>query len=407
MILPNSKWLISVIAITLFFILLAWIGLSFTSDDTVRCQIQRFNDFAYLPDTASYPITKVLPDSPWQLETTLPGQEEKTYHFNDVQIKLSHTKNEEQEIWLFKYPDFVSGTLTRAGSFLIYRPDSQTWKEVSAKIGDSNLIVRDLFLTSDGTIWAGIGNFQDPPYLLKAPVLSKFNESTQRFEAAIGGLEMSTPQEQRRLIEVPHIVLDKQDIFWIFAPGDGIYRYDPKTQITDKQTNLPDMGWLDTALSVDGSIYFQDVYAYETKDFLFQFFPDTLEIIPIEIPNQTWIYSNGLLVDRRGRLWLGATGYLDTNGKWRLIHPHPQKNFQHYGSPVWAPPTLIFESSNGLLWYAEDHDMERLGEGTAWYDPETGEGCLFTNLASYIVEDAEKQLWMVADGKLYRYPLDH
>jgi hypothetical protein len=49
--------------------------------------------------------------------------------------------------------------------------------------------------------------------------------------------------------------------------------------------------------------------------------------------------------------------------------------------------------------------MGRLGEGTAWYDPEAGKGCLFTNLASYIVEDANKQLWMVADGKLYRYPL--
>ena len=42
------------------------------------------------------------------------------------------------------------------------------------------------------------------------------------------------------------------------------------------------------------------------------------------------------------------------------------------------------ESSNGLLWYVEYHDMERLGEGTAWYDPEAGKGCLFTNLASYL-----------------------
>jgi hypothetical protein len=113
-----------------------------------------------------------------------------------------------------------------------------------------------------------------------------------------------------------------------------------------------------------------------------------------------------MLVDHKGRLWLGAMGYLDTNGRWRLIHPHPRENFKHLGEAFWTPPTLILESSNGLLWYTDAKDMSGIGDGTAWYDPETRKGCLFTNLGSYMVEDAERQLWMSADGNLYRYPLE-
>jgi hypothetical protein len=113
-----------------------------------------------------------------------------------------------------------------------------------------------------------------------------------------------------------------------------------------------------------------------------------------------------MLVDHRGRLWLGAMGYMETDGSLYLLHPDAPMVWENRSEFLyWSPPTLLLESSNGLLWYSEYHDMSLLGEGTAWYDPETGEGCLFTNVASNVVEDEDKQLWMVADGKLYRYPL--
>jgi hypothetical protein len=43
--------------------------------------------------------------------------------------------------------------------------------------------------------------------------------------------------------------------------------------------------------------------------------------------------------------------------------------------------------------------------GTAWYNPETGEGCMFTSFSARITEDDQQQLWMFAGGKLYRLPL--
>lgn len=372
--------------------------------------IKPFHEFAFLPDETSRPIPELLPSLPWQVEAIIPGQENVTYGFSDIQIEMARTKNGKVEIWLFKRPtDSLAGIGDRKGSFAIYYPQSQTWKEVSAIIEETNLVVRHLFVTSDGTVWGSIWAYQPHSVLTTAPVLGRFNEATQRFEAAVGGLEIHVTHSQGFLSRALEIVLDDEDIFWIFGPDDGIYRYDPKTQTIGRQTNLPntEIHRLSTALASDGSIYFQVKPFSGAEEFLFQFIPETGEVVTLDVPREPWEASAGMLVDHRGRLWLGAMGYMETNGSLHLLHHNAPKVWENQSEFLyWSPPTLIFESSNGLLWYAEDHDMSRLGEGTAWYNPETGEGCLFTNLASYIVEDAEKQLWMVAGGKLYRYPLE-
>jgi hypothetical protein len=367
----------------------------------IECPVKPFRKFAYLPDKDVTPfsiIPVVLPGPPWQPEIDIPGMQE--YHdLFDFQLVLARTNNGETEIWLRNINE---------AAFLVYRPASQTWEEVSANIGDTNLTVTDLYLTSDGALWGGLWRLQVPPYSMRAPVLGKFNESSRRFEAAAGGLEITLTDERDRIITTPAIVLDKEDVFWLFARRDGIYRYDPKIGATSKQADLPDTRTdaIHPTLSGDGNIYFQRMPTH-SRWFLFQFSPVTGEIVPIKVPHESWSNHAGMLVDSKGRFWLGAMGYLDTNGRWRLIHPHPRKNFKESGSGHgWVPPTLIFESSNGILWYAKYLDMGRWGEGIAWYDPDTGTGCLFTNVASFIVEDAGRQLWMVARGKLYRYPLE-
>ena len=47
-----------------------------------------------------------------------------------------------------------------------------------------------------------------------------------------------------------------------------------------------------------------------------------------------------------------------------------------------------------------------MAEGTAWYDPETGEGCMFTNIHGTIIEDDEQVLWMLLDEKLYKVDIN-
>ncbi len=396
------------LAFMILFMFITYIIMSKRLHVTNENCIKPFHEFAYLPDQTARPIPEILPDHPWEVEATIPVSDNIKYRFPDIQIKLGRTKNGKEEIWLFKSPfDSWTGTVNREGAFIIYRPQSQTWIEISALVENTNLIVQNLFITSDGTIWGQIGVDQPHSNPIQVPVLSRFNESTQRFEAADGGLNIPITLNSELLSQPLNIVLDKQDVFWIFGPSNGIYRYNPKTQTTERQTDFPntEMYRLSTALASDGSIYFQDKSLTETEKFLFQFIPDTKEVVTLGISTKPWESSSGMLVDHKGRLWLGSMGYMETDGNWHLIDPDPKSTFEHT-SPYWYPPTLIFESSDGMLWYTEYHDMGLLGEGTAWYDPEADNGCLFTNMASHIIEDAEKQLWMVANGKLYRYALE-
>jgi hypothetical protein len=67
----------------------------------------------------------------------------------------------------------------------------------------------------------------------------------------------------------------------------------------------------------------------------------------------------------------------------------------------------IIESSDGTLWFEKFMDTSgAFGQGTGWFDPETGEGCRFTIEATSIVEDSNQTLWIVADEILYSYALD-
>lgn len=374
-----------------------------------NCPIKPFHKFAYSPDNTSRPIPKILPDTPWIFEADIPGLKEEVDDFSDIQIVLARTTDEQQEIWLYK-PPFVSNFegVNKKESFVIYLPQTKTWEEVPALMENSNLIVEELFTTSDGTLWGQISF--DQPYAVPdvGPVLGKYNKSTKRFEPAVGGLNI--PIYDKYLLQSYEVVVDRQDEFWIFGPNDAVYHYDPESRTTTKQADLPRKGMdrFSVALALDGNIFLQDKSLRQQDDeFLFQFLPGTREIVTIDVSKEPWEASHGMLVDQKGRLWLGAMGYMETDSTWHILHRNAPKVWENLGEiRYWSPPTLIYESSNGLLWYAEYHDMGRLGEGTAWYDPKTGEGCLFTNIASYIVEDANEQLWMVADGNLYRYPLD-
>jgi hypothetical protein len=216
--------------------------------------------------------------------------------------------------------------------------------------------------------------------------------------------------------EPPHIVLDQQGIFWIFVGFDGIYSYNPATKTTEKWIDLPELDVDYTALSPDGSIYF----AHQSSlgnfrlvgDELYQFFPETGKVESVGLPasNEEWPIFAGLLVDHIGRLWLGSTGYRDLGGAWHLMHPYPERYFEIVDtgriSYIWAFPRPILESSDGILWFQKYLDTSGQWEGTAWYDPNLGEGCLITNMPTNIVEDSHQQLWMMVDGILYRYSLN-
>jgi len=65
----------------------------------------------------------------------------------------------------------------------------------------------------------------------------------------------------------------------------------------------------------------------------------------------------------------------------------------------------MLETTDGRLWYRKYTDGGFQTEGAAWYDPESGEGCMFTNYSVIIMADAEERLWMNVGREIYSYKI--
>lgn len=386
--------------------------------------LKPFQEFAYtLWDLGDDQVA--LPPPPWRIEASIPVKQVEGYSAPDIiGVVLARSSNGGQEVWIKQEMLSSAPTPGIKSMFTIYQSASRSWRNVSANIEDTEYYVSDLFVTKDGSVWGSTTReYHDgePVPVESVPVLSKFDERTQRFEFAPGVLEVSLKgPDDPKSAWYPYfagidIVLDtKRDFFWIFSEEDGIYRYEPNTRTTQKWLGLPDLKVFSRpVLSPDGSIFVEDFrlermeepYFHLYEGSLFQFFPDTREFVQLEMPDDPWPSFSGWLVTQTGRLWLGAVGYREPDGSWYLLHPDPAEYFKHAGDQAWSPPYLMLESSNGLLWYQKFLDMGPRYEGTAWYNPETGEGCMFTNSAVWVIEGPEQQLWLAANANLYKYDL--
>ena len=360
--------------------------------------LQSFSTFAYqAPSNTISP--QMTPSSPWVFEAAHPLHEHKGQL--NLGVSAARSINGHQEIWVLGGISEPGEQHTTNVNITIYHPQSRTWEFIPSEVENTDTVVGGVYVAEEGTVWGWSLAYQDS-LLWGVPILSRFNESTRRFEFV------------ERVLQIPLTrdfhVLEHQGIFWIFVDYDGLYSYDPATATTQKWADLREFDVNYTALSPDGSIYF-DQYRWRgdfrlAGDELYQFFPETGEIVSVNLPapEEEWPRFAGLLVDHTGRLWLGSVGYRDVEGAWHLMHdPEEYFNIVDLGiiSYVSAMPYPILESSDGIIWFQKNLDTGGKWEGTAWYDPNTGEGCLITSLPTSIVEDSEQQLWMIADRKLF------
>jgi hypothetical protein len=418
----------NILLITLWITLISLSDLLVAQNTSVASQdeqcIQSFDDFAYhsssrkLEENVTY-----LPH--WQIEAELPRKEVSDDspfdYYQGLEVSLAKFHNGQEEIWItggiYDYKRMQTNPI-----IIVYYPDSHDWEYVIPNIGDTGLYAKELFLDSNGVIWGRTTwePIQERRVLGKFPVLSRFDEHTRRFEIAEGVLEESPiqrPLGRDQTVYVSEhramIILD-DDMFWIIIGDDGIYRYDPSMQVTEKQADLHGIFIDSAALSPDGSIYFWtgdngvkpdiiDLFATASGN-LSQFIPQTRKIVSLGMPgtpNAMWPRFSALLVDSNGTLWMGSSGFRDVDGNWHLMHPNPEEFIENDRNYPWRLPWPIYESSDGKIWFKKWLDQDGRGEGTAWYDPQLGEGCLITSYAANIIEDANQQLWMVVDGILY------
>lgn len=408
------------------FIFISLLKFGFVTDDVYATKVmsvshydkdsecmQSFNAFAYFgPNYWSQRQSVIY--SNWQLETAIhSGPNNIPVEYPIFALEATRIIDGQEEIWM-------SGASEEGLVWLVYRPELKEWERIIRTIDNTILISDHLFISSEGTIFSSLRwslTQSDMPELETVPILAKFDEKTRQF--TIQEDVMNIPFRQEMFYGAwsvspwPLIVLDELNTFWVFVNYDGLYSFNPDTNVLEKHVDIIEYPIVDVALAPDGSLFFSKpanqvgstraVYGL-SQGMLFQFIPQSNEIKALAVPNQGLPGFNGMLVDPNGILYLGATSYRMPNGIWNLIHPDIESYFNHAGDHTWATPKLIFESSDGRLWF--NRYLDGSGGGTAWYDIETGDGCLFNGEASNIIEDANQTLWMIMGGNLYKYPLN-
>lgn len=399
------------------------------TDETISTDMRcygTFNEFAYVPSESLSTDDVLSPTRPWIVEGIFPEVLRGDYPVSGLGIEVMFARNNNgiMEIWMARPGRFLKEDIK---SLIVYIPASNEWQHVPDTVVNTDVFISDIFLANDGTIW-GLNTWEgDNTRPSKGPVLSEFNEQTQQFEFDLGSLEIPYTNQQKFVnLEV---ILDHNNVFWFLIEQDGIYRYDPIMGTTAKQIDLHDISPLDSVLSKGGDIYFEDIsfdlftsisrtvdineFTYEEfvatyppfglyNDMIYQFVSNSGTLTTLDVPPESW--PNGdMYVTQTGHLWFGVNGYKDLeDGSWHLLHPDPNLYFE-FG--FWTDsPSIILESSDGLLWFSY---RTELYQGTAWYNPTVQEGCMFTNVNASIIEDIQGQLWMFANGTLFRYPLNN
>jgi len=119
-------------------------------------------------------------------------------------------------------------------------------------------------------------------------------------------------------------------------------------------------------------------------------------------PNDYPYDGVGIFLDENDNLWAGDLLWLDGMNKddvftmyrspiFITTRPNPRADV------VWSKPNPVADTSDGRIWFQSLR-------GTAWFQPETGEWCMFSSSQSNIVKDSDGNLWMVYDNALYMLP---
>lgn len=349
----------------------------------------------------------VLPTS-WSSQSDLPILAERTTNYLEAlpptSLLLTREKDGNLEVWVGKKSDFsYSNEEENTYQYWVYRPKEQIWETISARVNNSNLIVDKLFISNSGDIWGQ--NFWDVrKYPQEQPLLSKFNEGTRSFDLVEGTEEVPTFwNDGYANYYWSEVILDTNDVFWIFSHKDALYSYSIYERDIRVAVKLPEI-IITASVINDNKILFQDLFdsgVINQERKLYIYSTDIGKISYLNVLLEPWPLYTNILVDHLGRIWFGSAGWYDSNENWFILR-QPEIfitniSYDNYRTR-WAAPVIVLESSDGRYWF-------RSYNGMAWLDLEKEQWCWFTTYQSNIVEDSDRNLWMIADNKLYKLPL--
>lgn len=333
---------------------------------------------------------EVLPANPWVLVDALPDfPGDALPQTTHARILLSHSTNSNTEIWVKRFwqvEDISTGRWMSKEDLLIYHVEAMKWVWMPEQIEDTEALVGDLYLSSDGAIWSR--NY-----------FSAGNPQFSVYDRARNEFFFDTKSK-----EIPYgkVLLSQDDVFWVVPYNDYIYSYDTQTKDVKRHVAISGVFAQSIDIDRDGNLYILNTgngqidTAGDEELLRFDHQANTLERIGIGLDPYLPVWS--MLVDHAGNLWLDDRGWMTPESEWFQIVRSPifisgEMNYK------WLSPKLIMESSNDLIWYRWDNGM-------AWLDPQKGSWCWFTTAKDADVkEDQGQRLWLTADGKLYKLSL--
>ena len=380
--------------------------------------IHPLENFSFLPSGGERKGPKPdyqLPGHPWQETTDIPYRpSSQEAGLNWASLDLIQEINAKNEIWIT-----INGSDTK---LVRYQIDSQQWQNVDStteqkeKLGNSPLLVKD----KNNLIWLPRNYSWDAKVEINTPMLSVYDEEKGRFQTilTVNDFLSSESLAENSSIEINDIQLDSKGTFWFIVSFDmdgknwqyKLFSFSPSThQLEQHFSNLEyaPRNNISFVISSDDIIILLD---WE-KEILVEYDISKNKSTTINIPNQVVTNSNEpnqnlnsakLFLDNQQRLWIDDRGWLDLfpQGDWHIVIRSPIFiYYQYYGNGIWSwlLPTFSFESDDGRLWYSSLR-------GTGWVNTETSQWCLFSTYSSNVVKDSKGNLWMIADGKLYKHP---
>jgi hypothetical protein len=351
-------------------------------------------------ENLSYPglNTFISPAKPWEVEIALPELNQiVNWERREIGVILSRQVLGHSEVWIH-----ISSGLEKDSYLAFYRSDTNEWKVIPE-------LIDTLIVDKKGTLWgshSGVFGYAPQPYDVN--VLSVYDDLTNSFLPVEDVQHLPAVIERDASSYYSRVVLGNDGMLWILVPADGIYKYDPSAGETQKLFDLPE-AFRDAKINSDGIIYvlFNNVYyrnGEQGHNYILKYYDTktgkqgehalvySLEPYPTPLT---------LLIDHQGRVWMDNIAYLEENTLHQIVRSplfvSPIR--EQYNDYRYKRADVILESSDGRIWFLHRNN------GMIWLDPEKGEWCWFTTYQSNIVEDSEHNLWMVADGKLYKNSL--
>jgi hypothetical protein len=346
----------------------------------------------------------VAPKEPWILESQVPTSNSiSEIPIYGQGVDVTRKLNDRMEVWVQNFR-LDNQSLKFAYDYSVYNTKTKEWENRNGILEDSSAYAVKLFVDNNGLIWGQNSSDQKGNALL-----SRWNDTSRLFEPDNDTKNIPAYESEddngNWLAKRSSIILfdNARSLFWVLAHKDGIYSYNIESHVVQKFINL-DKSIKNAVLSTDGSIYynvFQDESGDHQVDVGLRHFSIQKGIETVYTNLDLRVGYSNILVDHSGSLWLDAAGWKSSDGNWHQIQPSPifiTNRKQGASDHRWRMPFVQLESSDGRLWFSSDNGM-------AWLDPIKGEWCWFTTYQTFIEEDPDHNLWMIADGKLYKNPV--